>query len=132
LGGVIIEEDCVLGSDISIVRGSLTENTVIGKGTVMAHGTKIGHGCKVGSYVHFANNVSLAGNCIISDRVFLGSACVVSSNVFLPTGCILGAGSVLNKSIEEEFVTLIGVPARVIKKNNFESKPNGAPKPFKK
>lgn len=130
-GGVIIEEDCIIGSDITIVRGSLTEYTRIGKGTIMAHGTKIGHGCQIGDYVHFANNVSLAGNVTISERVFLGSGSVVSSQVSVAEGCIVGAGSVLNKSVEEAFVTLAGVPARVIKHNNFENKPKGVPKPFK-
>lgn len=131
LGGVIIESDCILGSDISIVRGSLSENTKIGKGTIIAHGTKIGHGCQVGEYVHFANNVSLAGNAQISDRVFLGSGCVVSPNVKIGKGCIVGAGAVVNKSITEEYSTIAGVPAKVIKQNNFEYKPKGAPKPYK-
>lgn len=131
LGGVIIEEDCLLGSDISIVRGSLSENTTVGRGTVMAHGTKIGHGSQIGKHVHLANNVSLAGNAQIGDRVFLGSACVVSPNVFIAEGCIVGAGSVVNKSVHEKYATIVGVPGQVIKKDNFEYKPKGAPKPFK-
>ncbi|HMT27869.1 MAG TPA: DapH/DapD/GlmU-related protein, partial [Bacteroidia bacterium] len=130
-GGVIIEEDCILGTGIAIVRGSLSENTIIGKGTVMAHGTKIGHGCVVGQHVHFANNVSLAGNAILGDRVFLGSGCVVSSNVKIGEGCIVGAGAVVHKSIEENYCTVAGVPATIIKRNNFESKPKGAPRPFR-
>jgi len=131
-GGVIIEEDCIIGTGISIVRGSLSENTIIGRGTVMAHGTKIGHGAVVGELVHFANNVSLAGNTNIGKRVFLGSACVVSSNVSIADGCIIGAGAVVHRSVEESNCTLAGVPAVVIQRNNFESKPKGAPKPFRK
>jgi len=132
LGGVIIEENCILGSDISIVRGSLSENTRIGKGTIIAHGTKIGHGCQIGSEVHMANNVSLAGNAQIGERVFLGSACVVSPNVQIAEGCIVGAGSVVNKSVFEKYVNIAGVPSKIIKKNNYEYKPHGAPKPYKK
>ncbi len=131
-GGVIIEEDCIIGTGIAIVRGSLSENTIIGKGTVMAHGTKIGHGCIVGAHTHFANNVSLAGNATIGDRVFLGSGCVVSSNVTIGEGCIIGAGAVVHKSIPDTYCTIAGVPAVIIKRNNFESKPKGAPKPFYK
>ncbi len=129
-GGVVIEEDCILGTGISIVRGSLNENTIIGRGTVMAHGTKVGHGCVVGKNVHFANNVSLAGNANIGDRVFLGSGCVISSNVKIGEGCIVGAGAVVHKSIIDTYCTIAGVPATIIKRNNFESKPQGAPKPF--
>jgi UDP-3-O-[3-hydroxymyristoyl] glucosamine N-acyltransferase len=130
IGGVIIEEDCILGTGIAIVRGSLNENTIIGKGTVMAHGTKIGHGCIIGKHVHFANNVSIAGNATIGDRVFLGSGCVVSSNVTIGEGCIIGAGAVVHKSIMDTYCTIAGVPAVIIKRNNFESKPKGAPKPY--
>lgn len=131
LGGVIIEEDCLLGSDISIVRGSLSEDTIVGKGTVMAHGTKIGHGSKIGKYVHLANNVSLAGNAHIGDRVFLGSACTIAPSVYVAEGCIVGAGSVVTKSVHETHAAIAGVPGKVIKKDNFEYKPKGAPKPFK-
>jgi UDP-3-O-[3-hydroxymyristoyl] glucosamine N-acyltransferase len=132
LGGVIIEEDCIIGTDITIVRGSLTENTFIGRGTIIAHGTKIGHGCQIGKEVHVANNVSLAGNAQIGERVFLGSGCVVSSNVHIPEGCIVGAGSVVHKSVVESYVSIAGVPGKIVKNNNFENKPSGAPKPFKK
>jgi UDP-3-O-[3-hydroxymyristoyl] glucosamine N-acyltransferase len=131
LGGVIIEENCSLATDVTVVKGSLTENTLIGKGTIIAHGTKIGHGAQIMSEVHMANNVSIAGNAVVGNRCFLGSACVISSSVKIADYTIVGAGAVVNKNIEEEFCTLAGVPAKVIKKNNFDSKPNGAPKPFK-
>ena len=129
LGGVVIEEDCHLATDVTVVRGSLSENTRIGKGTVIAHGTKIGHGAQIHEEVHMANNVSIAGNAVIGERSFLGSACVISSNVVIAPNCIVGAGAVVNKSHLIEFQTLAGVPAKCIKENNFESKPNGAPQP---
>lgn len=132
LGGVIIEENCVLATDVTVVRGSLSENTLIGKGTVIAHGTKIGHGTQIKKNVHMANNVSVAGNSVIGERSFLGSACVISSNVCIGNNIIVGAGAVVNKTFIEEFVTIAGVPAKIIKRNNFESKPNGAPKTFVK
>lgn len=132
LGGVIIEEDCILATDITIVKGSLSENTIVSKGTVMAHGTKIGHGVFLGEQVHIANNVSIAGNAHIGERCFLGSACVVSSNISVTENCIIGAGAVVVKNVDESFVTLAGVPAKIIKRNNYDGKPNGAPKPYKK
>lgn len=131
-GGVIIGEHCTIGTDISIVRGSLTENTQIGDHTIIAHGTKIGHGSQIDPYVHIANNVSLAGNAHIGERTFLGSACTVSSNVRIAPNCIVGAGAVVSKSIEQEYATIVGVPAKVIKVDNYKDKPKGAPKPFKK
>ncbi|HNF72393.1 MAG TPA: DapH/DapD/GlmU-related protein, partial [Chitinophagaceae bacterium] len=131
LGGVVIEEDCLLASDISVVCGSLSENTRIGKGTVIAHGSKIGHGAQIEEYVHMANNVSLAGNAVIGHHSFLGSASVISSNITLPAHSIVGAGAVVNKNFTESYLTLAGVPAQIIRKNNYEEKPRGVPKPFK-
>ncbi len=129
-GGVIIGVNCIIGTDISIVRGSLSENTKIGDGVIIAHGTKIGHGSNIGNDVHIANNVSLAGNANIGDRAFLGSACVVSSNVKVAPNCIVGAGAVVSKSFNQEFLTLAGVPAKIIREKNYKDKPKGTPKPF--
>jgi len=130
IGGVIIEKNCLIATDVTIVRGSLSENTVIGPFTVIAHGTKIGHGSQVGAQVHMANNVSLAGNANVGDSSFLGSACVVSSNIKVPPYTIVGAASLVNKNFNEEYLTIAGVPAIVINRNNFKKKPNGAPQPF--
>jgi len=132
LGGVIIGEDCILATDVTIVRGSLSENTNIGTGTVIAHGTKIGHGSIINDHVHIANNVSIAGNANVGERCFLGSACVISSNITIADNCIVGAGAVVAKNVTENYVTLAGVPAKIIKRSNYEDKPKGAPKPFKK
>lgn len=132
LGGVVIEENCLIATDVTIVRGSLSENTRIGSCTVIAHGTKIGHGSQIGTNIHMANNVSLAGNAIIGDFSFLGSGSVVSSNIKIPHHTIVGAGALVNKNFEEEYITIAGVPACIIKRENFKDKPNGAPKPFKK
>lgn len=131
LGGVIVEEFVRIATDVTIVRGSLSENTYVGPHTVIAHGSKIGHGAQLHENVHLANNVSLAGNAIIEERVFLGSASVVSPNVRVFRGNIIGAGAVVTKTYDQENVTLAGVPAKIIALNNFEKKPSGAPKPFK-
>ncbi|WP_299228835.1 hypothetical protein [uncultured Psychroserpens sp.] len=130
LGGVIIEAYCHLATDVTIVRGSLSESTTIGKSTVIAHGTKIGHGAIIGAHVHMANNVSLAGNAVIGDRSFLGSACIISSNITIPQNTIVGAGAMVNKNFTDAYCTLAGIPAKVIKTENYKHKPKGAPKPF--
>lgn len=131
LGGVIIEEDCYLGTDITVVRGSMSEDSIIGAGTVIAHGTKIGHGTQVGKNVHMANNVSIAGNAIISERAFLGSACVVSPGIKISSNTIVGAGAVVNKNFEEEYLTIAGIPAKILKRKNYLSKPKGSPNTFR-
>ncbi len=128
LGGVLIGQNSFIGTDVTIVRGSLSENTTIGNQSLLSHGTKIGHGCIVGNDVHMANNVSLAGNAYIGNECFLGSGCVISSNVKIPNNTIVGAGSLVVKNFENSFTTLAGVPAKVISKNNQDKKFSGVPK----
>lgn len=111
-GGVAIGRNCFLGSDISIVRGSVNEDTTIGDGTVIAHGSKVGHGCAVGPDNHFANNVSLAGNVTTGARCFFGSAAVVRPMVTLAPDTTVGAGAVVVGSVHEPHLVLMGVPAK--------------------
>jgi UDP-3-O-[3-hydroxymyristoyl] glucosamine N-acyltransferase len=131
IGGVIIGENVHLGTDITIVRGSLSESTIIGKGSVIAHGTKIGHGAHIGEMVHMANNVSLAGNTTIGNRCYLGSGSVVPSNITIPNNVIVGASAMVNKNFDEEYITLVGVPAKILYKENYNRKGRGTPIPHK-
>jgi UDP-3-O-[3-hydroxymyristoyl] glucosamine N-acyltransferase len=131
LGGVLIEDNCTVGAQSVLVRGSFNENTNIGESTVIAPGARIGHGTQIGKKVHLANNVILAGNTNIGERSFLGSGCIISSNIKLPKNTIVGAGALVNKNFKEEDLTLIGVPAKVLLTKNHEQKSKGVPTPFK-
>lgn len=127
IGRVRIGRNCFLGSDVSIVRGSINEDTVIGDGTVVAHGTKIGHGCTVGPLNHFANNVSLAGNVVTGQRCFFGSGAVIRSMATLCDNTTVGAGAVVVGDVTDPGLVLMGVPARPAK--SAKTKLSGVPKP---
>lgn len=129
VGGVVVNDECFIGTNVTVVRGSLNECTEIGHHTVISHGTKIGHGVKIGPYSHLANNVTLAGGVQINEMCFLGAGSVVSSNVTLAKGVIVGAGAVVVRNISEENVIVAGVPATVIKRVGVKHK--GVPKNIK-
>jgi UDP-3-O-[3-hydroxymyristoyl] glucosamine N-acyltransferase len=126
LGGVLIDENCFIGAGTVIVRGSLNENTQIGKNTLMAPGGRIGHGTKIGNFVHFANSVVTGGNTIVGDYSFVGSASVFRPKVSIHAKTIVGAGSVVVKNTTGEGFTLKGVPA---KQSETNLNPSGMPKP---
>lgn len=117
LGGVVIEENCQIGANTVVVRGSLNESTRIGKNTVIAPGAKIGHGCQVGENVHFSNNVVLAGNVKISEGCFLGSGSIIISGITIPENTIVGAGAMVNRNFEPGSEMLVGIPAKILEKN---------------
>jgi UDP-3-O-[3-hydroxymyristoyl] glucosamine N-acyltransferase len=112
IGGARIGNDCFIGTDVTVVRGSVNEVTSLGDGCVVAHGTKIGHGCVIGAHVHFANNVSIAGNCRLGDRSFLSAASVLRPRIELARGVVVGAGAVVTRNVVQEGAVVSGVPAR--------------------
>jgi len=126
LGGVKIGNDCIIGSNSSIVRGSANELTILEDGVNMAPGCCIGHGTFIGKQTHLANNASTGGSSYISPYSFIGSSAVVSSGVTIKVeDVVLGAGSVITKSVYESGV-YVGSPARKIK--STKGKLTGMPK----
>lgn len=126
IGYTYIGEGTFLGSDITIVRGSVNETTSIGKNCVIAHGSKIGHGSQIGDECHFANNVSIAGNVTLAKECFLGAGAVIRPQIkLLGRTIVVGAGSVVVKDCFEDNQTLVGVPA--VKKKIIKNKLAGIP-----
>jgi UDP-3-O-[3-hydroxymyristoyl] glucosamine N-acyltransferase len=126
LGGVIIEENCIIGSNSVIVRGSANENTILNNDVNMAPGCMIGHGCQIGKYSHFANGVKLGGSSSIGDYNFLGSGSIISAGVKICVeDVIIGAGSTVLNDIKESGV-YVGTPAKKIKES--VNKLSGIPK----
>jgi len=130
LGGVKIGNNCIIGSNSSIVRGSANELTILEDGVNIAPGCCIGHGTFIGKQTHLANNVSTGGSSYISEYCFIGSSAVVSPGVVIgSTDVTLGSGGVMAKSTEESGV-YVGIPAKLLKKT--EGKLNGMPQWRKK
>jgi len=116
LGGVIIGNDCIIGSNTAIVRGSANEFTVLENGVNMAPGCCIGHGTYIGKNVHFANNVTIGGSVHISDYNFVGCGAIINPGVKITeSDVVVGAGTTVTKSISEAGV-YFGLPAKRIKK----------------
>ncbi len=128
VGGVRIEDDVILCSDVTVVRGLFNEETTIGRGTVIAPGSKIGHSAVLGEECHLANNVSIAGSAIIGARSFLGSGSSVRSHAKLAPGTIVGSGAAVVQDVVEPSTTVAGVPAVPLPQKSGRK---GVPKPFK-
>lgn len=125
LGSVEIGENCFIGSNVTIARGSANDRTKIGDHTCIAHGTSIGHGCRIGNYNHFANNVALGGSVVTGKNCFFGSGSVVHPGKKLTDNIILSASGTVTKDLEEQGV-YVGTPA--IKKKEITTNLSGVPK----
>ncbi len=98
IGGVVVEDDVEIGSNVSIDRGSL-DDTRIGRGTKIdnlvqiAHGVEIGEHClivsqtgisgsaKLGKYTVLAGKVGVTGHVTLGDQVLVMGASVVTKDL---------------------------------------------------
>lgn len=112
IGSLSIGDDCFIGSHVTLVRGSVNENTEVGSGTLISHGSNIGHGVRIGKLSHLANKVALAGNVTLGERCFLGAGCTLRSRVTLADNTIVGAGASVLRDWHKSGYVLQTQPAR--------------------
>lgn len=125
IGYVEIRNQVFIGSNVTIVRGSVNESTIIDNNCLISHGSQVGHGVKINHHTHIANNCTLAGNVVIGSECFIGASATFASQVKISDKTTIGAGAIISKSIENEGATYIGMPARAIPTQN---KLNGVPR----
>ena len=76
----------------------------------------VAHDCVIGDYVTFAPRVSLNGNVVVEDHVYVGTGAVIRQGtsdkpLVLGRGCVIGMGAVVTRDVGPG-VTVVGNPAR--------------------
>jgi UDP-3-O-[3-hydroxymyristoyl] glucosamine N-acyltransferase len=92
VGGVIIEDDVEIGSNVSVDRAT-TGNTIIGKGTKIDNLVQIGHNVKIGRHCVIIAQVGIGGSTEIGDYVTLAGQVGVSDHTTVESGTMVGAQS---------------------------------------
>jgi UDP-3-O-[3-hydroxymyristoyl] glucosamine N-acyltransferase len=100
VGGVIIEDDVEIGSNVSIDRAT-TGNTVIGKGTKIDNLCQIAHNVRIGSNCIIVAQVGIAGSTEIGDSVTLAGQVGIVDHVKIESGTIIGAQSGITASLSK-------------------------------
>ena len=98
VGGVIIEDDVEIGSNVSIDRAT-TGNTIIGKGTKIDNLCQIAHNVKIGSNSVIVAQVGIAGSAEIGDSVTLAGQVGIVDHVKIDSGTVIGAQSGIMASV---------------------------------
>lgn len=111
MGGVSIGKNCFIGSNVTIVRGTIND-TVLEDDVWVAHGSQIGHNVHIGHQAFLANNVTVAGSAEIGEHCWIGSGAVIKNKVRLAPDILVGCGAVVVQNFEKPGITLVGVPAR--------------------
>src|SRR5574340_1441282 len=91
-GGVIVEDDVEIGSNVSIDRATLG-NTDIGKGTKIDNLVQIGHNVKIGEKSLIISQVGIGGSSEIGSYVILGGQAGLADHTVLESGTMIGAQS---------------------------------------
>lgn len=101
----------------------------IGKGLSIAHvGTviinqtaRIGENCRIHAGVNIGTSAGASGQApVIGDNVYIGPGAKIYGPIKIGNGVAIGANAVVNKSFEEDNITLAGIPAQIVSHKGSE------------
>jgi len=112
-GGVVIEDNVQIGSNVSIMKGMLS-NTIIGEWTTVGHLCTIGHQAVIGKHCMIVTHSVIGGSCHIGDRSQISLCACIRDKVRIGSKVTVGMGSVVTKDVGDGWV-VFGVPARKVR-----------------
>lgn len=127
--GAIIRENVVIEEEAIILMGAVVNTgCFIGKKTMIDMGAVLGGNVVVKENCHIGANAVLAGtiepyserNVIVEKNCFIGAGAIILEGIHVGEGSIIGANAVVKEDIPPYSIA-VGIPAKVIKKNQNES-----------
>jgi UDP-3-O-[3-hydroxymyristoyl] glucosamine N-acyltransferase len=119
-GGVTIGNNVEIGSNTSIMRGTL-QNTSIDKGTKIGHLVNIGHNVIIKKNCFITSSSVLGGKSIIDNNCFIGINSTIKDGVHIKKNSYIGMGSVVINDVSS-FSLIVGNPGKFIRKLNSGNK----------
>ena len=112
VGGVIIEDDVEIGSNVSIDRAT-TGNTIIGKGTKIDNLVQIAHNVKIGNNSIIIAQAGIGGSTEIGDFVTIAGQVGVADHAKIDSGTmIVGQSGVMGHLTKGVYSGTLAIPHR--------------------
>lgn len=133
---IVIGERCILRGGVSIKAGK-KHSLHIGDGTTFqsvnlfvgeGKSITIGRDCMFSARIEIrttdshsvinvdtGERVNYPGSVVIGDHVWIGKDAIISKGVTLHSNMIVGAKAFVNRSFNEQYIAIGGVPAKVVK-----------------
>lgn len=117
----VVHPSAIIASDVEVDVGAqimagavIQPGSRIGRNVIVNTRASVDHDCVVGAHVHIAPGVTLSGGITIGDSTHIGTGATVIQGIHIGKGSIIGAGALVTKEVPPG-VTVVGVPARVVK-----------------
>jgi len=95
---------------------TIQTNVKMGVGCMFNIGTCIGHDSEIGNFCSFMGGTTIAGNCLIGEKVYTGINVGIIPEIQIADKVLIGAGSTVIKNVTKTGCTVFGNPAREIPK----------------
>lgn len=107
---------------LSYILGFTIHKNCFGPGLNIKHygsvvvnpNARIGKNCIIHSCVNIGESNGKAP--VIGDNVYIGPGVKMFGNIRIGNNVTIGANAVVNKSFEQDNITLVGVPAHIVNK----------------
>jgi sugar O-acyltransferase (sialic acid O-acetyltransferase NeuD family) len=111
---VLLSESCSVGEGNVICAGVImTVDVRIMNFAIVNLKCTLGHDCVVNDFAALMPAVNVSGNVSIGKGVYVGAGAVLLQGLSIGDYSLVGAGSVVNKSFENN-KRIVGVPARAV------------------
>jgi UDP-3-O-[3-hydroxymyristoyl] glucosamine N-acyltransferase len=109
IGHVEIGDDCEIGANAAIDRGTFTA-TRIGTGTKIDNLVMIAHNCQIGRHNIIVSQVGMAGSSSTGDYVVIAGQVGVVDHVHIGDRCVIGGQAAVTKDVPPDS-RMLGSPA---------------------
>lgn len=119
-GGVVIEANVEIGSNVCIDKGTLG-NTIIQKGTKIDNLVHIAHNVNIGQNCLIIANSMIAGSAVIGDNSWISPSSNIINGITIGTNVTVGMGALVTKNIPDNEIWA-GFPAKQIDEFKLQQK----------